>query len=638
MGDLAPIPTLESHEPHCMLACVRVARVITNETCNQACRFCDVRRPRERASFASASAVRRRIAAALGSDAQTLILTGGEPTLRPDLPSLVAEAARAGAKVVLETNAARVDAALAHRLAAAGLHTARVHLPAWGPALDAITGRPGDAAATTAGLTALRAAGVVIEAAAPIIRANLDSLPELPAQLSAAGLAPERLWLRLLWRSPAPDALAPLPSMLVTAARLVDQARAHALPISLDPATFLPPCLFDRPARVASIYALTAGGAEREGYAQAPACAACTLRDRCPGLPNDLPPALSANRSPDRPPARSAVRPRPIANDRLRRRLTVIASPREQIERELVTRELHRGPDGRTIPSHIVRIGFRCNQACHFCFVSTHLPAPPVAHVEAAIDEIAKLRGILVLSGGEPTLDPRLADYVRRGKARGVRAVELQTNATRLGDPERCRELARAGVDTVFVSLHGATAAVSDRVTDAPKTFELTLAGLDELATTTIEVRINFVLCELNRHEFPAFIDLVSRRWPRATVTVSFVGMSTDLVPREPWLVPRYRDVIPALREGLARARDRGVLVGGFDSMCGLPLCLVPDDLRPFFSLAEVPEGYDRGEMVKPAPCAGCVLQSRCFGLRRGYARMYGWDELSPVTTPPADP
>jgi len=65
----------------------------------------------------------------------------------------------------------------------------------------------------------------------------------------------------------------------------------------------------------------------------------------------------------------------------------------EQIERELVTREAHRRNDGTSTPAHVVRIGFRCNQACHFCFVSTHLPAPPRARVEAAIDEIAALRG-----------------------------------------------------------------------------------------------------------------------------------------------------------------------------------------------------------------------------------------------------
>ena len=96
---------------------VRVARVITNETCNQACRFCDARRPRERASFAAASAVRGRIDA-VGEDAHELVLTGGEPTLRPDLPALVAQGRRRGVRVVLETNAARIDLALARRLAA----------------------------------------------------------------------------------------------------------------------------------------------------------------------------------------------------------------------------------------------------------------------------------------------------------------------------------------------------------------------------------------------------------------------------------------------------------------------------------------------------------------------------------------
>ena len=601
---------------------MRVARVLTNETCNQACPFCDAVRRHERASIAAAPAVRRRIAAALEHGARELVLTGGEPTLRPDLPALVSLAARPDVRVVLETNAALVTPSLAQRLAAADLHTARVHLPAWGDQLDAITRRPGDAARTLAGLHALHVAGLTLEATTPVLRATLESLPALPGQLAATELPLERLWLRLPWQSPDPSRLAPLPAMLETATRLVDQARAHALPVSLEPATFLPPCLFLRPARVASIYALSRGGAERPGYLRPATCEPCSVRDRCPGLPT----ALLADPT-------TAPTPQPLADDRLRRRLTVIASPREQIERELVTREQYRRPDGTTVPAHIVRIGFRCNQACHFCFVSTHLPAPPVRMVEAAIDEVAALGGILVLSGGEPTLDPRLPEYVRRGKAKGACEVELQTNATRLHDAALCRALADAGVDIAFVSLHGATAAVSDHVTAAPGTFARTLAGLDQLREVGLRTRINFVLCEPNRHELPAFVALVAARWPAAAITISFIGMSTDLVPRERWLVPRYRDVLPPLRQALALARAHGLELGGFDSMCGLPLCLVPDDPTPFLSLAELPPGGGDGEFVKPAPCAGCVLQSRCFGLRRGYAQMYGWDELRPVTT-----
>jgi hypothetical protein len=240
-----------------------------------------------------------------------------------------------------------------------------------------------------------------------------------------------------------------------------------------------------------------------------------------------------------------------------------------------------------------------------------------------------------VLSGGEPTLDPALLDHVRRAKRGGAREVELQTNATRLGEPGRAAALADAGVDTAFVSLHGATAATSDAVTDAPDTFVRTCEGLDALHATAIRVRINFVLCAINHREFPAFVDLVGQRWPDASITVSFVGMSTDLVPRSPDLVPRYTDVLPDLAEGLRRAHARGTHVDGFDSMCGVPACLVPADISHFFSLSAVPDGYDGGEFVHPEPCRRCALADRCFGLRRGYAQMYGHDELRPVAGPP---
>jgi hypothetical protein len=65
--------------------------------------------------------------------------------------------------------------------------------------------------------------------------------------------------------------------------------------------------------------------------------------------------------------------------------------------------------------------------------------------------------------------------------------------------------------------------------------------------------------------------------------------------------------------------------------MCGIPLCLVPDDLASYFELAEIPEGFDRGELTKTEECAGCALSSRCFGIRRGYAALHGTSELSRV-------
>ena len=144
-------------------------------------------------------------------------------------------------------------------------------------------------------------------------------------------------------------------------------------------------------------------------------------------------------------------------------------------------------------------------------------------------------------------------------------------------------------------------------------------------------LRLNFVFCEANLAEFPDYITMVASRWPRAPVTVSFVAASTDVVPHTRALIPRFTDVMPHLAEGVRRARALGVRLTGFESMCGVPLCQIPDDLSAYFALAEIPDGADRGEFLKADACAACALGSRCFGVRRGYAELHGTAELRPV-------
>jgi molybdenum cofactor biosynthesis enzyme MoaA len=140
---------------------MRVQRVITNETCNQNCWYCNARRPVERTDFIARTAVRERIDAARASDPQEIVLTGGEPTLRSDIADLVRRAAAGGASVVLETNGALIDPARAKALRDAGLAVARVQLVAANAAAcDAITRDPGGFDAALAGIRAFADADV----------------------------------------------------------------------------------------------------------------------------------------------------------------------------------------------------------------------------------------------------------------------------------------------------------------------------------------------------------------------------------------------------------------------------------------------------------------------------------------------
>lgn len=598
---------------------MHVQRVVTNETCNQNCWFCNARRPAEDPRFVSRAAVRRRIAEARDTDTREIVLTGGEPTLRSDLADLVRRAATGSARVVLETNATRIDEPKARDLADAGLALARVQVVAWdADAADAITREPGGFAAALRGLRALADAGIAIEVTTPIVRRNVDLVAAMPAAIVASALPVAALVLVV--PSTAPDATecASLGAVAQTIAAVSEECRRVDLPLRLDPTTYVPPCTFERPERVAHLFALNRGNASRPGYERVAACGECLVADRCPGVPAGF------LRSGDLP------RLRPVTELRLRRRLTVVSTVEEQVARELVSLDDVRG-DGT--PAEVtVRVNFRCNQACEFCFVSTHLPSAPEDAVRAAIETAARQHAVVVLSGGEPTLNPRLVEYVELASRLGAASVELQSNATRLGNGGLAAALAEAGLQGAMISLHGATAEVSDAVTGAPGTFVATLKGIDALVRTPVRVRLNFVFCQENRDEFPAVVDLIAARWPSAGIVFSFVGSHTDVVPRSTALIPRFSDVMPSLLAGLARARAAGLAVTGFDSMCGMPLCLVPNEDRAAFSHGAVPDGAGEGEFVKAESCAGCAETHRCFGVRRGYAELYGTGELLPIT------
>jgi uncharacterized radical SAM superfamily Fe-S cluster-containing enzyme len=340
------------------------------------------------------------------------------------------------------------------------------------------------------------------------------------------------------------------------------------------------------------------------------------VNDRCAGFPEAY---LARHTLP-------AIRP--IEEDRLRRRLSVISTIEEQVDRELV--QPSRTIDG---DESIIRINFHCNQACHFCFVSTHLPTVEDERVREAIRAAAARGERIVLSGGEPTLHPRLLDFIRLAKQVSKLPVQIQTNATRLDDAALALAIEEAGVSEAFVSLHGTTAEVSDFITDAPGTFVRTVAGIDNLARTSIVLILNFVIHRDNHHQLPAYMRMAAARWPRAVINVSFVAPSADVVPRTPALIPRYSEVRASLDEALDEATRLDRKVVGFDSMCGIPLCLVPDRFRkgPFLDMEQ---GYDRGEFLKPEPCSRCALERHCYGVRRGYAELHGTGELSPVINP----
>lgn len=118
-----------------------------------------------------------------------LVLTGGDPMLRPDLEELVARAAGQGLRVAITPSAtAQVTPARLARLRDAGAGMVAVSLDGAGPeAHDGVRGVRGSFARTLAIAAAVRDAGMPLQVNSTLTRGNAGELDAMAAVVSSTG-------------------------------------------------------------------------------------------------------------------------------------------------------------------------------------------------------------------------------------------------------------------------------------------------------------------------------------------------------------------------------------------------------------------------------------------------------------------
>jgi cyclic pyranopterin phosphate synthase len=140
-------------------------RISLTDRCNLRCTYCmpfthAILAPE--ADVLTADELELVVRAAVACGFRKFRLTGGEPTLRPDLLEIVARIARTsgGLDLAMTTNGLRLDE-LAHQLARAGLRRVNVHLDSLDAARLERTMRFGSVERAAAGIAAAEAAGLL---------------------------------------------------------------------------------------------------------------------------------------------------------------------------------------------------------------------------------------------------------------------------------------------------------------------------------------------------------------------------------------------------------------------------------------------------------------------------------------------
>jgi hypothetical protein len=285
----------------------------------------------------------------------------------------------------------------------------------------------------------------------------------------------------------------------------------------------------------------------------------------------------------------------------------------------------------------IVRVGFRCNQDCGFCWQGRDWPGPPRAVLERWIDEMAA-GGVrqLMISGGEPTVYSELLDLVRHARAAGL-TPWLQTNAIRMAKPQFADDLVGAGVDGLTVSYHAGDPELSDLLTRAPGTHVRTEAGIRASLRAGMRLTLNCVVGRRNLPHLPATAErIVAEFLPLAAhgLAVSFSNPSEANDPADGDPVP-LDEVAGPLAAAVRTLIGAGIPVQAVGS-CGFPPCVlrdVPEMVVPLSLDRLAPEHF--ASRRKPDVCTPCALHDACVGPRERDIRNFGSRGLVPFAERP---
>jgi len=297
---------------------------------------------------------------------------------------------------------------------------------------------------------------------------------------------------------------------------------------------------------------------------------------------------------------------------------------------------------GRKV-EHLLRVDFHCNQACPFCFVRLgdgRLDPDRIGDLLPA-DVGDRSRETVVLTGGEPTLHPRLLAIVARLRELGFGTVSMQTNAVPLADVDRCRSLLEAGVRQFMVSFHAHRPDAYDRVTGTRDQYPRAVAGIRNLAALGADVTINVALTRLNVPRLEAHVRLIATLLSPRGGSVFFTLLNEYGHRKAPELAVDLRTAGAALDRAIPLCGDLGLSVEPFIGDCAPPPCCLADPapVAPGFQgpaddvLYVAAPGTDvpPDRRVKANDCRACRFDAACRGVPSAHARMFGLDALRPV-------
>jgi len=161
---------------------------------------------------------------------------------------------------------------------------------------------------------------------------------------------------------------------------------------------------------------------------------------------------------------------------------------------------------------HWVRLSRACNNKCIFCLDYRSQNNTVYSYnylcrkIKSGFNPQADYKQRLILSGGEPTINPNFIKAVEYGKKIGFDKIQTITNGRMFCYKDFIFLAKKAGLDEITFSLHGNNSQLHDKLTDIPGSFSQALQGLKNALSLKFIVNVDIVV---NKQNFQELLEII---------------------------------------------------------------------------------------------------------------------------------
>jgi len=267
-----------------------------------------------------------------------------------------------------------------------------------------------------------------------------------------------------------------------------------------------------------------------------------------------------------------------------------------------------------------LKINSTCNQRCVFCryYSDVSETEPDPDYIVSGLNSLRndKLLTTVTFTGGEPTINPHLINYIRAARGFGFQTIGIETNGLMLSYQKYSASLVEAGLTHARITMISHNASDSDGISRVHGGFELTDLGISRAIRHGLNTIIQIPLLSSTIGSLPEHVSYISEKHP------GIRGIELRMLDHE---TAAHADIPIELLE-IQLKNSRKELPAGikfaFRASHGPAPCLFsePESLASIFNLPAADE-TEKPNYPKIDSCDSCLISCVCPGVHPTYMR-----------------